>query len=234
MYHLFHYIHSNHLQICSLLTTNSIWKWRNQYTDVLGGLGTGIGEGDRGVICGRDPGCCAAKEREQETDCEAEDAAQADADANNNTNHNSGFLTLTPSSPSHNGSSSLSLHSTSSGSSTNGGASSSSSHNLQVTPQGIPRTPSPVIKAGYERHEIEGIGGVMKKKRLRMVKVGACVPEWADERAAGEILGREVNGKARSWCGWCWRVIPGASDYRDMFNGGSGSVGEKGKEVLWR
>lgn len=74
----------------------------------------------------------------------------------------------------------------------------------------------------------------MKKKRLRMVKVGACVPEWADERAAGDILGREVNGKVRSWCGWCWRVIPGEDDYREMFPGDNKENGEskgKGKEL---
>lgn len=232
---LLHSIRLDCVLLCARLTFSSIWKWRTQYTDVLGGLGTGIGDGDRGVICGRETGCCAGREREQETDCEAEDAAQADADANNNIAYISGFMTVTPSPPSYNGSSSLSDYSTSSGSSSNGGASSSSSYNLQVSPQGSPRTPSPVIKAGYERHEIEGIGGVMKKKRLRMVKVGACVPEWADERAAGQIMGREVNGKVRSWCGWCWRVIPGASDYRDMFNGGGDEEkGGKGKERMWR
>ncbi|KAK4219604.1 hypothetical protein QBC37DRAFT_409328 [Rhypophila decipiens] len=205
-----------------------IWKWRSQYTDVLGGLGTGIGEGDRGVICGRETSCCAAREREQETDCEAEDAADA------NINNTLGFLSLSPPSLSDNGSSNLSVHSASSGSSAagGGGSSTASNNNLQVSPQGSPRVPSPAIKAGYERHEIEGIGGVMKKKRLRMVKVGACVPEWADERAAGDILGREVNGKVRSWCGWCWRVIPGASDYREMYNGdGNGRDKGKGKEA---
>jgi hypothetical protein len=53
----------------------------------------------------------------------------------------------------------------------------------------------------------------VKKKLLRMVKVGACVPEWPDERAKGDILGREVQGRVRSWCGWCWRVIPGRKDH---------------------
>ena len=45
-----------------------------------------------------------------------------------------------------------------------------------------------------------------------MVRVGACVPEWADEKNKGEILGREVSGKARSWCDWCSRVIPSKKD----------------------
>jgi hypothetical protein len=60
---------------------------------------------------------------------------------------------------------------------------------------------------------VEGIGGVMKKMRVRMVKVGACVPEWEDERAKGEILGREVQGRRRSWCGWCRRVVPSRRDF---------------------
>ncbi|RDL37587.1 uncharacterized protein BP5553_05020 [Venustampulla echinocandica] len=65
---------------------------------------------------------------------------------------------------------------------------------------------------GYARHEIEGIGGVVKKKLVRMVKVGACVPEWGAENHVGKFLVREVEGRARSWCGWCWRVIPGPDD----------------------
>lgn len=52
----------------------------------------------------------------------------------------------------------------------------------------------------------------MKKKLVRMVRVGACVPEWGDEKDAGKFLVREQEGKARSWCGWCWRVVPGVKD----------------------
>jgi len=65
---------------------------------------------------------------------------------------------------------------------------------------------------GYARHEIEGIGGVVKKKLVRMVKVGACVPEFGDEKEMMKFLVREQDGRARSWCGWCWRVIPGVKD----------------------
>jgi len=61
---------------------------------------------------------------------------------------------------------------------------------------------------GYARHEIEGIGGVVKKKLVRMVRVGACVSEFEDEKQMGKFLVREANGEMRSWCGWCWRVIP--------------------------
>jgi hypothetical protein len=136
---------------------------------VLGGLGTGIGEGDRGVICGREEACCGAKEREQETDCDAEDAKDS---------------------------------STTPWGSLKDGV---------LDEHGTERTPSPLLGPGYERHEIHGIGGI-KKKLVRMVRVGACVPEWTEEKSKSEILAREVNGRIRSWCGWCWRVIPGATD----------------------
>jgi hypothetical protein len=94
------------------------------------------------------------------------------------------------------------------------GASSSSSGSLFATENELSRTPSPSYRGpGYARHEIEGIGGVVKKKLVRMVKVGACVPEYEDEKARNDIMSREISGKVRSWCGWCWRVVPGQKDY---------------------
>ncbi|KAJ3472009.1 hypothetical protein NLG97_g11368 [Lecanicillium saksenae] len=45
-----------------------------------------------------------------------------------------------------------------------------------------------------------------------MVRVGKCVPEWEEERASSRVLGREARGESRSWCGWCWRVVPGRDD----------------------
>jgi hypothetical protein len=182
----------------------SIWRWRNQYGEVIGGLGTGIGDGDRGVICGRDEECLAGKDREHETDCDAADAREHEL-SNPGTPAppnphpfqswaSTSILSPSPSSPptppSFFAPSSPPLDSASSQRS----------------------TPSPRLP-GYTRHEIEGIGGVVKAKRVSMIRVGACVPEWEDEKNKGEILGREVSGRARSWCGWCWRVIPGKKDY---------------------
>ncbi|KAI8725439.1 hypothetical protein NCS52_00115000 [Fusarium sp. LHS14.1] len=156
-----------------------IWRWRNQYGEVLGGLGTGIGEGDRGVICGREADCCAAKEREQQLDCDAEDARDGNVANPGGTTHPAPVDALID--------------------------------ELRLTHE---RTPSPSLGPGYLRHEIEGIGGIVKRKRVRMVRVGHCVPEWEDERGSGSrVLGREVRGVRRSWCGWCWRVIPGEKDY---------------------
>lgn len=151
-----------------------IWKWRTRYLPSLGGLGVGIGEGDRGVPCGRGGECVAAREVESEIDCDAEDAREIDIHSR---------AASPASSPG-------SVHSSGGG----GGSS------------------GQMLGPGYARHEIEGIGGVVKRKLVRMVKVGACVPEWGDEREAGSFLVREKEGVARSWCGWCWRVIPGVKD----------------------
>ncbi|EFQ28999.1 hypothetical protein CGRA01v4_11345 [Colletotrichum graminicola] len=147
-----------------------VWKWRAHYGEVLGGLGTGIGEGDRGVTCGRESACAGAKERENETDCDAEDAAVSGKN----------LWTATD--------------------------------QVHLDTVRYERTPSPQLGPGYERHEIEGIGGCVKTKLIRMVRVGACVPEWDDEKSQHKILAREVKGTRRSWCGWCYRVIPGETD----------------------
>lgn len=185
-----------------------IWRWRSHYGEVLGGLGTGIGDGDRGVTCGRETGCCAAKEVEQEVDCDAADAKDGDyaswAD----------LMSVSPGSSS--SASTPGIHHA------NGGSSSSASHGgnpLEAVLEDFrhERTPSPQLRTGYQRHEIEGIGGVVKRKLVRMVRVGACVPEWKDERGTGrKALVREMNGEARSWCGWCWRVIPGQHDLDEV------------------
>lgn len=65
---------------------------------------------------------------------------------------------------------------------------------------------------GYSRHQIEGIGGQLRTKLVKMVRVGASVPEWSDEQSRRVILEKEIKGEARSWCGWCWRPIPGEKD----------------------
>ncbi|KAB8079257.1 hypothetical protein BDV29DRAFT_165181 [Aspergillus leporis] len=65
---------------------------------------------------------------------------------------------------------------------------------------------------GYFRQEIIGIGGVVKHKAKKRVMVGSCVVEHEDERETGQYLAREEAGQHRSWCGWCWRVIPSKND----------------------
>ncbi|KPI37263.1 uncharacterized protein AB675_1493 [Cyphellophora attinorum] len=67
-------------------------------------------------------------------------------------------------------------------------------------------------KPGYHQQEIEGIGGVVKKKVRKRVKTGATVWEYDDERTSGQYLARETSGAERSWCGWCDRVCLGEGD----------------------
>lgn len=68
-------------------------------------------------------------------------------------------------------------------------------------------------RAGYWQQEIEGIGGVVKKKIRKRVRVGKTVKEWEDERdGKDDVLGRESRGEGRSWCGWCGRVVWGKND----------------------
>lgn len=62
---------------------------------------------------------------------------------------------------------------------------------------------------GYLRQEIMGVGGVVKHKVKKRVKVGASVEEHDDERESSVYLRREARGEVRSWCGWCDRVVPG-------------------------
>lgn len=185
-----------------------IWRWRNQYGEVLGGLGTGIGDGDRGVICGREGDCLAAREREHEVDCDAQDARDTGT---------APWTVELPSPSSESGSTSSHAHATSAAphgpNHVGGSPSPIATPLIDEFRHENERTPSPQLGPGYERHEIEGIGGKVKRKLVRMVRVGACVPEWDDEKGVGSrVLGPEVRGAARSWCGWCWRVIPSNKD----------------------
>lgn len=68
-------------------------------------------------------------------------------------------------------------------------------------------------EAGYLWQEIEGLGGVVKKKVRKRERVGGTVREWEDEREGkDEVLGREKRGAERGWCGWCGRVVLGGRD----------------------
>ncbi|KAL2292183.1 hypothetical protein FJTKL_10821 [Diaporthe vaccinii] len=183
-----------------------IWKWRSQYGEVLGGLGTGIGDADRGVECCRKNECCNSKYIEHETDCDAADAREAENLLAQGHSAGTSPTTLSLYSGAHSWSSShsnLSLHSNSSTPGLLDPGSTSANT----------RTPSPALGPGYARHEVEGIGNKIKSVKITMVRVGGGVPEWEDEKVSGQSLRREVNGQARSWCGWCSRVIPSKKDY---------------------
>jgi len=134
------------------------WTWRTRHSNYLGGLGTGVGEGNEGVECGRGSTCLGAKIVEHET-CEQEILDVLAAETN--------------------------------------------------SPDATERWKG----TSYFAQEIEGIGGVLKVKHKKQVRVGECVKHYEDEREkAIQYLEREVSGTLRSWCSWCERVVLGEKD----------------------
>jgi len=138
------------------------WNWRVRYSTYLGGLGTGIGEGNEGVQCGRRHACLAAKIVEHELDCDAEALKAMEEEAEKIASDGSG-------------------------------------RSWQGT--------------SFAVQEMEGVGGVVKKKVKKLIAVGAWVAENEDERdGKRKYLDREVQSCVRSWCAWCERVIPSKKD----------------------
>ncbi|KAL9088022.1 MAG: hypothetical protein Q9165_006363 [Trypethelium subeluteriae] len=135
------------------------WSWRTRYSNYLGGLGTGIGEGNEGVECGLGEHCFAAREVEQEIECDADELAALECEAK------------------------------------------------QAGLEGREWRGT-----SYLFQEIEGIGGAVKKKVKKRVRLGAVVKEYEDEREHSDHLRRERDGSARCWCSWCARVLPGRKD----------------------
>ena len=138
------------------------WTWRTRYSTYLGGLGTGIGEGNEGVECGKGSLCLASKEVEKEIDCDATELA-----------------------------------------------------NIKREEEAFESPGREYSGTSYLTQEIEGIGGIVKKKVKKRVKVGAVVKEYEDEREHGNYMSREQKGVNRSWCHWCERVVLGQRDTID-------------------
>ncbi|KAF2133714.1 hypothetical protein P153DRAFT_271934, partial [Dothidotthia symphoricarpi CBS 119687] len=126
------------------------WSWRTIYRHCHGGVGTGVGEGNEGVECGRGNACLGARIVEHET-CE-QDILDA----------------------------------------------------IDIKPE----SPERWRGSSYLAQEIEGIGGVLKVKHKKQVRVGQCVKLYEDEKEKSiQYLKREVSGQLRSWCSWCERVV---------------------------
>ncbi|KAI5274427.1 hypothetical protein E4T47_02541 [Aureobasidium subglaciale] len=76
---------------------------------------------------------------------------------------------------------------------------------------------------GYFLQEMEGIGGVVKKKVKRRVEVGEVVREDVAEGEGERFLARELEGVDRSWCSWCARVVLSKKDAA-RFDGADGEL----------
>lgn len=165
-------------------TYRRVWIWRTRYGASLGiGLGTGIGEGCQGVKCGRGKNCLAAQSIEVEIDCDVDDKANIDLQQHDHDLKHSETKHGTSPPPPHDD-----LKASSSNE--------SFEHHLHDD------------EPGYLRQEIVGIGGVVKQKVKKRVMVGACV-----DCEIGKYLQHESSGRARSWCGWCSKIVPAQQDW---------------------
>ena len=196
------------LRVTTDITYRRVWYWRTRYGTHPGGLGTGIGDGTEGVKCGRGSHCLAARDVEVEVDWEAEVLAR-------NVVHPAGTSEVDPED-------NMPLNHILSES----GKANDQNHHGQANKYAptinnmgddsstmeLNFAASRNSQTGYFRQEIQGIGGVIKKKLKTRVRVGAVVDEYEDERDSDSHLVREQKGLNRSWCGWCDRVIPGACD----------------------
>lgn len=75
----------------------------------------------------------------------------------------------------------------------------------------------------YTMQEVEGLGGILKKKIRRRERIGRTVKEYEEERRDGKWLQREQTGQNRSWCSWCDRVVPSNKDLPARQDNGHGS-----------
>jgi hypothetical protein len=139
------------------------WSWRTRYSHHRGGVGTGAGEGNEGVECGRGRACLGARIVEHET-CDPYLLQQ-----------------------------------------------------LETSRTPTPESPERWRGPSYHEQEIEGIGGVLKVKHKKQVRVGECVKLYEDEKEKSiQYLEREVKGELRSWCSWCKRVVLGERDTAEL------------------
>ncbi|KAK2739846.1 hypothetical protein FQN57_006422 [Myotisia sp. PD_48] len=71
---------------------------------------------------------------------------------------------------------------------------------------------------GYLRQEIVGIGGVVKHKVKKHVKVGANVVELHNELGTSNNLVQERLGAVRSCCGWCLQIVPSTKELLQLLH----------------
>lgn len=171
------------------------WTWRTRYAARLSGngngsLGNGVGEGVEGVECGRRGGCAAAKHLEVEEEIRA---------------------------PLH-----ASSHLWNLGGSNSAGDQGSFEGESEQEAERERAREDGEDEAGYNTQEIQGVGGTVMRKIKRRVLVGAAVGDLEDDMVGlsaneeaedhSQPLWEEREGRTRSWCAWCCRVIPSMDD----------------------
>ncbi|KAK7538911.1 hypothetical protein IWX49DRAFT_499137 [Phyllosticta citricarpa] len=147
------------------------WTWRTKYSH-LGGLGTGIGEGHEGVVCGLGEACRGGRDVEHEACGTPDEIAEMERRLD--------------------------------GSAMAGEAQ-------------IATTTAAAAGNSFFAQEIVGIGGRRVMKVKKMLRIGAAVKEYEDERESNNTyLGREKKGDNRAWCAWCNRLVPSRRDARAL------------------
>ena len=174
-------------------TYKRVWTWRSRYSTHIGGLGTGMGEGDQGQKCGRGAGCL---------DPTGEGIAWVEIDCSDQVSPQTSRPGSVRGLVMVGGGGDDEQQQQQQEQSLGGDVMASAEHRDRERER----------SGGYLQQEIEGIGGVVKKKIRKRIRVGATVWEFDDERESGRYLEREASGRCRSWCGWCGRVAEGEKD----------------------
>ncbi|KAI9813183.1 MAG: hypothetical protein M1826_002546 [Phylliscum demangeonii] len=159
-----------------------VWTWRSKYSHYMGlsRVSPSIGDYLEGVKCGREEACLASREVEVEVVCEG------------------------PRGPAGPGHGSFGTGAGAEGAKPADGkkkANDADGDGAVDAEAGTGHTLDGADKhdaeTGYLRQEIEGIGGVVKRKTKTTRGVGAVVHEWEDELQKGDFLGREIRGQER-------------------------------------
>ncbi|KAK8190272.1 hypothetical protein IWZ00DRAFT_515834 [Phyllosticta capitalensis] len=188
------------------------WTWRTKYSH-LGGLGTGIGEGHEGVVCGLGEACRGGRDVEHEACGTPDEIAgmerRVDGGANDAATASTATAALQP------------LFGPGSSSSTAPAVASAAAAGVAASAHnGLDGAGTPHDEwsgNSFFAQEIEGIGGRRVMKVKKMVRIGAAVKEYEDERESNNTyLGREKKGDNRAWCAWCNRLVPSRRDARAL------------------
>jgi hypothetical protein len=157
--------------------------WHWRSRYTLPGLGTGIAEGGlEGVQCGLESACLAARRVCKEVECSSGGGGGEEEEEEDDSSFSAMFRRAAAAAA---------------GRGEGGGGGGGGGGQSSV---------------GYFGQEVDGIGGVVKRKVQTRVLVGAQVQEFDDERDVDGYMGREREGGDRSWCSWCARIVLGKKD----------------------
>ncbi|KAK7517628.1 hypothetical protein IWZ03DRAFT_176344 [Phyllosticta citriasiana] len=190
------------------------WTWRTKYSH-LGGLGTGIGEGHEGVVCGLGEACRGGRDVEHEACGTPDEIAEMERRLDGSATAGEAQIATTtaaaasaPLQP---------LFGPTATASTAAAAAAAAPASALNGLDGVGTPHDEWSGNSFFAQEIVGIGGRRVMKVKKMVRIGAAVKEYEDERESNNTyLGREKKGDNRAWCAWCNRLVPSRRDARAL------------------